>query len=68
MTFSVVMRIFGKFAYLFIVSLLMGLAFGLASALLLKRYNVSTYPQASLASQRLHTVPPSWKPPLPQDS
>ena len=63
MTFGVVMKIFGKFAYLFIVSLLMGLAFGLASALLLKRYNVSTYPQASLASQHLHAVPPSWEAP-----
>ena len=46
MTFSVVMKIFGKFAYLFVVSLLMGLGFGLMVALLLKKYNVSTYPQA----------------------
>ena len=45
MTFLVVMKIFGKFAYLFVVSLLMGVAFGLMVALLLKKYNVSTYPQ-----------------------
>jgi len=48
MTFSVVMRIFGKFAYLFVVSLLMGVVFGLVVALLLKKYNVSTYPQVNL--------------------
>ena len=47
MTFLVVMKIFGKFAYLFVVSLLMGVAFGLIVALLLKKYNVSTYPQVS---------------------
>ena len=45
MTFGVVMKIFGKFAYLLIVSLLMGLIFGLLSALLLKKYNVSSAPQ-----------------------
>ena len=52
MTFLVVMKIFGKFAYLFVVSLLMGVAFGLVVALLLKKYNVSTYPQVS----NLHTI------------
>ena len=58
MTFGVVMKIFGKFAYLFIVSLLMGLGFGLLSALLLKKYNVSTYPQVLLfASQSLESEP-----------
>lgn len=45
MTFLVVLKIFGKFAYLFVMSLLMGVAFGLIVALLLKKYNVSTYPQ-----------------------
>ena len=45
LTFLVVMKIFGKFAYLFVMSLLMGAAFGLMVALLLKKYNVSTYPQ-----------------------
>ena len=47
MTFGVVMKIFGKFAYLLIVSLLMGLIFGLLSALLLKKYNVSSAPQVT---------------------
>lgn len=48
MTFGVVMKIFGKFLYLFVASLCMGLAFGLASSLLLKRCNVSTYPQVQI--------------------
>lgn len=54
MTFLVVMKIFGKFAYLFVVSLLMGVAFGLMAALLLKKYNVSTYPQVMMP--KLSTV------------
>lgn len=51
MTFGVVMKIFGKFAYLFLASLVMGVVFGLVSALLLKKYNVSTYPQVRLSSR-----------------
>ena len=58
MTFLVVMKIFGKFAYLFVVSLLMGVAFGLVVALLLKKYNVSTYPQVS----KLHSLDSSHIP------
>lgn len=38
--------IFGKFLYLFAASLLLGLVFGLFSALLLKKFNVSHAPQA----------------------
>ncbi|CAL5219929.1 g1861 [Coccomyxa viridis] len=38
--------IFGKFLYLFLASLLMGLLLGLFSALLLKNFNVSQTPQA----------------------
>ena len=37
--------IFGKFLYLFLASLLMGLVLGLFSALLLKNFNVSQTPQ-----------------------
>ena len=39
--------IFGKFLYLFLASLLMGLLLGLFSALLLKNFNVSQTPQVT---------------------
>lgn len=57
MTFGVVMKIFGKFAYLFVVSLLMGVAFGLVVALLLKKYNVSTYPQVIIGPPSSIRIP-----------
>ncbi|KAK9823397.1 hypothetical protein WJX72_002484 [[Myrmecia] bisecta] len=44
--FATVCLIFGKFSYLFIISLLMGVAFGLAGALLVKKCNASSTPQA----------------------
>ena len=37
--------IFGKFIWLFIASLVLGVAAGLGSALLLKRFNVKSAPQ-----------------------
>ena len=40
--------IFGKFLYLFLASLILGLVLGLFSALLLKKYNVSQTPQVVL--------------------
>ena len=40
--------IFGKFLYLFLASLILGLVLGLFSALLLKKYNVSQTPQVML--------------------
>ena len=40
--------IFGKFLYLFLASLILGLVLGLFSALLLKKYNVSQTPQVLL--------------------
>ena len=43
--------IFGKFLYLFLASLLMGLLLGLFSALLLKNFNVSQTPQVTLVMQ-----------------
>ena len=42
--------IFGKFLYLFLASLILGLVLGLFSALLLKKYNVSQTPQVVLLS------------------
>ena len=42
--------IFGKFLYLFLASLILGLVLGLFSALLLKKYNVSQTPQVMLTT------------------
>ena len=39
-----VAKIFGRFASLFILSLVMGVVFGLLSSLLLKRFNASSTP------------------------
>lgn len=43
--------IFGKFLYLFLASLVLGLVLGLFSALLLKKFNVSQTPQVMDALQ-----------------
>ena len=62
MTFGVVMKIFGKFAYLFIASLIMGTAFGLVAALLLKKMqcqHVSTgnlMPESPLQGSLVNSV------------
>ena len=45
MTFKTVLIIFGKFIYLFAISLVMGIAFGFAASLLLKKYQPSGLPQ-----------------------
>ena len=47
---ATIFGIFGKFLYLFLASLVMGVLLGLLSALLLKRFNVSGAPQ-------VHTAP-----------
>lgn len=54
--------IFGKFLYLFIASLLMGLVLGLLSALLLKRYNVSHTPQVASRSHSSYSEPAGMAP------
>ena len=48
MTFETVLIIFGKFIYLFAISMIMGLAFGFGASLLLKKYSPSGVPQVSL--------------------
>jgi hypothetical protein len=65
MTAGTVFTIFGKFLYLFAASLVMGLLLGLAAALLLKRFNVSSTPQvcrghtiSSCARMCSHAPPP----------
>lgn len=45
MTFKTVLIIFGKFIYLFAISLVMGIAFGFGASLLLKKYQPSGLPQ-----------------------
>ena len=50
MNAATVALIFGKFLYLFLASLLMGLLLGLFSALLLKNFNVSQTPQVIFCS------------------
>ena len=51
MNAATVALIFGKFLYLFLASLLMGLLLGLFSALLLKNFNVSQTPQVILLAK-----------------
>ena len=45
MNAQTVMIIFGKFIYLFAISMIMGLAFGFGASLLLKKYTPSGVPQ-----------------------
>ena len=45
MTFKTVMIIFGKFIYLFAISLVMGIAFGFAASYIIKKYQPSGLPQ-----------------------
>lgn len=61
MNAATVAIIFGKFLYLFLASLLMGLLLGLFSALLLKNFNVSQTPQVTLSVlQRSSKTRLSW--------
>ena len=45
MDMKTVLIIFGKFIYLFAISMVMGLAFGFGASLLLKKYTPSGVPQ-----------------------
>lgn len=54
MNFKTVCIIFGKFSYLFALSLIFGIACGFASSLLLKKFPATGTPQVHL-SIRTHT-------------
>lgn len=51
MNMATVVTIFGKFLYLFAISLLLGLIFGLFCSLLLKKFNVPHAPQVRSTSE-----------------
>ena len=56
MNAQTVMIIFGKFIYLFAISMIMGLAFGFGASLLLKKYTPSGVPQVCWLSPTSMTL------------